>query len=77
MEKIQDKLSEALKLHVSRNHQAEPNLFANILMRLPELRTLGSKHADLLMWYRQRWKFLQLPPLFSEIFDIPKPEDNV
>lgn len=76
MEKIQDKLIEALKLQISRNHSTEPHLFANILMKLPELRMLGSKHADELQWIRQHWIKLRLPPLFAEIYDIPKCEDE-
>ena len=44
VEQIQDKLVEALKLQVSRNHSTEENLFAAIIMKLPELRTLGSQH---------------------------------
>ena len=50
----------------------EENLFAAIIMKLPELRTLGSQHQDLLRWYRAQWHRISLPPLFSEIFDIPK-----
>merc|ERR1719483_584638 len=55
VETIQDRLVEALKLQVSRNHSTEENLFAAIIMKLPELRTLGSQHQDLLRWYRAQW----------------------
>ena len=77
MERIQDKLIEALKLQISRNHAMEPSLFASILMKLPELRSLGTKHNDLLGWFRERWHRLQLPPLLSEIYDIPKAEEDL
>ncbi|XP_041367161.1 ecdysone-induced protein 78C-like [Gigantopelta aegis] len=76
VEKIQDKLIEALKLQVSRNHSTEENLFATIIMKLPELRTLGTQHNELLKWYRQQWGQVTLPPLFAEIFDIPKCEEE-
>ena len=76
VEKIQDKLIEALKLQVSRNHSTEENLFATIIMKLPELRTLGAQHNELLKWYRQQWGQVNLPPLFAEIFDIPKCEEE-
>ncbi len=72
VERIQDKLTEAIKLQVSRNHSTEPAIFANILMKLPELRMLGTKFADQLVWYRDHWDKLHLPPLYAEIFDIPK-----
>lgn len=76
VELIQDKLIEALKLQISRNHSTEPHMFANILMKLPELRMLGSKHGDQLAWYRINWNQLRLPPLFAEIYDIPKSEED-
>lgn len=76
VERIQDRLVEALKLQVSRNHSTEENLFASIIMKLPELRTLGSQHNDLLRWYRTQWHRGSLPPLFAEIYDIPKNQDS-
>ena len=72
VERIQDRLIEALRLQVSRNHSTEENLFATIIMKLPELRTLGSQHNEMLCWYRARWQRVELPPLFAEIYDIPK-----
>ena len=72
VERIQDRLIEALRLQVSRNHSTEENLFATIIMKLPELRTLGSQHNEMLRWYRARWQRVELPPLFAEIYDIPK-----
>ncbi|ESO91576.1 hypothetical protein LOTGIDRAFT_122023 [Lottia gigantea] len=75
VEQIQDKLIEALKLQVSRNHSTEENLFASIIMKFPELRTLGHQHNELLKWYRVQWNRISLPPLFAEIYDIPKQED--
>ncbi|CAG5131516.1 unnamed protein product [Candidula unifasciata] len=76
VERIQDRLVEALKLQVSRNHSTEENLFASVIMKLPELRTLGSTHNDLLRWYRLQWHRGNLPPLFAEIFDIPKNQSD-
>ncbi|XP_050408671.1 ecdysone-induced protein 78C [Patella vulgata] len=75
VEKIQDKLIEALKLQVSRNHSTEESLFASIIMKFPELRTLGHQHNELLKWYRIQWSRVTLPPLFAEIYDIPKHDD--
>ncbi|KAI8781374.1 ecdysone-induced protein 78C [Biomphalaria glabrata] len=71
VERIQDRLVEALKLQVSRNHSTEENLFPSIIMKLPELRTLGSQHNDLLRWYRMQWHRSNVPQLFAEIYDIP------
>ncbi|XP_057655843.1 ecdysone-induced protein 78C isoform X1 [Diorhabda carinulata] len=77
IEHHQDKLIEALKVQVGRNHASEPQIFSNLLIKLPELRNLGAKHTTHLDWFRLNWTKLTLPPLFAEIFDIPKTEDDL
>ncbi|CAH1371735.1 hypothetical protein MTP99_013194 [Tenebrio molitor] len=77
IEHHQDKLIEALKVQVGRNHANEPQLFSSLLIKLPELRNLGAKHSAHLDWFRMNWTKLTLPPLFAEIFDIPKSEDDL
>lgn len=77
IEHYQDKLIEALKVQVQRNHVNEPQLFSNFLIKLSELRNLGAKHSAHLDWFRINWMKLALPPLFAEIFDIPKSEDDL
>lgn len=32
----------------------------------------GTKHNEVLNWYRMNWRRFQLPPLFAEIYDVPK-----
>ncbi|OWR43774.1 ecdysone-induced protein 78C-like isoform X1 [Danaus plexippus] len=41
-----------------------------------EARVLGLQHNDQLTWCRLNWQRLVLPALFSEIFDIPKGEEE-
>ncbi|VDP36941.1 unnamed protein product [Soboliphyme baturini] len=41
VEAQQEKLIEALKLQLSRNHSSDPQLFSNLIMKLSELRTVG------------------------------------
>ncbi|CAG9839296.1 unnamed protein product [Diabrotica balteata] len=77
IEQHQDKLIEALKVQVGRNHASEPQIFSNLLIKLPELKNLGAKHTAHLDWFRMNWTKLTLPPLFAEIFDIPKTEDDL
>lgn len=62
---------------VGRNHVNESQLFSSLLIKLPELRNLGAKHTAHLDWFRVNWAKLTLPPLFAEIFDIPKSEDDI
>ncbi|CAK1588000.1 unnamed protein product [Parnassius mnemosyne] len=40
-------------------------------------RALGVRHAELLAWPRAHWPRLALPALFAELFDIPKPDEDV
>lgn len=74
VETLWEKLIEALKLQLKRNHSTEENLFGTALVKLSELRTLGSHHNELLQYYRANWHRCKIPPLFSEIYDIPKNE---
>ncbi|XP_075228918.1 ecdysone-induced protein 78C-like [Lycorma delicatula] len=78
IEHHQDKLIEALTIQVSRNNPSnETQVMSNILSKLPELRNLGAKHSVHLEWFRHNWEKLRLPPLFAEIFDIPKCEEDL
>ena len=48
-----------------------------VLETIGDLKTLGERHQSQLDWYRRRWNALsQLPPLFAEMFDIPRTEDQ-
>ena len=67
---------EALKLQVGRNHPSDLHIYPTLMANISELRSLGTKHADHLQWFRANWTRLKLPPLFAEIFDIPKSEDE-
>ncbi|KAL1239644.1 Nuclear hormone receptor [Trichinella pseudospiralis] len=72
VEKQQEKLIEALKLQLTRNHSSDPQALSSLILKLSELRSLTARHNDVLMWYRANYRRLKLPPLFSEIYDIPR-----
>jgi len=71
-----EKLLEALKIQLARNHVSEQNIYNTLLQRLPDLQQLGRRHGQLLSWFRSRWRRLQLPALFAEIFDVPRNETD-
>ena len=71
----QQRLLEALKFQLSRNHPMEMYLYSNLMGKLNELRILSDSHAKHLNSFRSRWNLLSLEPLFAEIFDIPKPPE--
>ncbi|XP_050429016.1 ecdysone-induced protein 78C isoform X1 [Adelges cooleyi] len=73
----QDRIVEAFKLQLSKSHGGDKNLAQSVLSKLPELRTIGRRHVAYLEWFRSNWHMLKLPPLFAEIFDIPKCEEDL
>ncbi|XP_045463025.1 ecdysone-induced protein 78C isoform X2 [Harmonia axyridis] len=75
IETLQDRLLEAMKIHVLRNHPEEGQIYESLLSTNSEVRLLSAKFAIHLEWLRQNWSKVSLPPLFAEIFDIPK-EDS-
>ncbi|KAK2584437.1 hypothetical protein KPH14_006817 [Odynerus spinipes] len=86
VQRLQDRLLEALRVQTSRNHNATGGeatsaagcaSISGVSQRIPELRALGARHANLLDWFRRNWTKLKLPPLFAEIFDIPKCEEDL
>lgn len=85
VQKLQDRLLEGLQIQSSRSHSLSNDIIpvsgcsptTSITQRIPELRALGSRHANLLDWFRRNWTKLKLPPLFAEIFDIPKCEEDL
>ncbi|CAG5084492.1 Similar to Eip78C: Ecdysone-induced protein 78C (Drosophila melanogaster) [Cotesia congregata] len=85
VQKLQDRLLEGLRIQNDRNHSLTNDTVpgsgsssgVSIAQRIPELRALGSRHANLLDWFRRNWTKLKLPPLFAEIFDIPKCEEDL
>lgn len=82
VQRLQDRLLEALRIQGGRNHSSGISAVGcpgviGIAQRIPELRALGLRHANLLDWFRRNWTKLKLPPLFAEIFDIPKCEEDL
>lgn len=85
VQRLQDRLLEALKVQALRNHTVSGEAtsaggcsgVSSVSQRIPELRALGARHANLLDWFRRNWTKLKLPPLFAEIFDIPKCEEDL
>ncbi|XP_063701492.1 ecdysone-induced protein 78C [Culicoides brevitarsis] len=80
--RARERIAEALRVQIIRSR---PNAASAALQTLPaleakiqELRSLGYRHSTHLDWFRtQHWTVARLPPLFAEIFDIPKAEDDL
>lgn len=72
--KIQETIIAALKFQINKHRENEGSqtTFQKLIMKLNELRAIGSSHSLHLQWFRTNWSRLKLPPLFAEIFDIPK-----
>lgn len=79
--RARERVSEALSFQILNSRagstQALQQLLPALEDRIPELRTLGLKHFSHLDWLRVNWRKASLPPLFAEIFDIPKYDDEM
>lgn len=71
------RVSKVLLLQVSMTRPGETSLVGLLLQRLSELRALSARHCSSLDWLRANWALLRLPPLFAEIFDIPKADEDM
>lgn len=78
--RTRERIAEALRVQIVRSRPGSTNslqLMPALEAKIPELRALGAKHCSHLDWLRNNWTKLRLPPLFAEIFDIPKIEDDL
>ncbi|XP_055909571.1 ecdysone-induced protein 78C isoform X1 [Eupeodes corollae] len=72
-------ITEALRVQIVRSRASSPQamqLMPALEAKIPELRSLGARHFSHLDWLRINWTKLRLPPLFAEIFDIPKTDEE-
>ncbi|XP_066590302.1 ecdysone-induced protein 78C isoform X2 [Prorops nasuta] len=88
VQRLQDRILEALNAQINRRNlpsaQADASCVVNpaicdiaIVQRIAELKSLGARHAAILEWSRNNWMKLKLPPLFAEIFDISKSDEDL
>ncbi|XP_021697913.1 ecdysone-induced protein 78C isoform X2 [Aedes aegypti] len=78
--KTRECIAEALRVQITRtrsNGVSALQIMPALEAKIHELRTLGEKHFAHLEWFRQNWSSIRLPPLFAEIFDIPKCEEDL
>ncbi|KAG4072857.1 hypothetical protein HA402_002600 [Bradysia odoriphaga] len=78
--RIREKIAEALRVQIVRSRPGSTvslQLMPALEAKIPELRGLGARHCTHLDWLRTNWTHIRLPPLFAEIFDIPKSDDDL
>ncbi len=79
--KTRERIAEALRVQIIRSRPNTANalqIMPALEAKLQELRSLGLRHFNHLDWFRINWnQTIRLPPLFAEIFDIPKCEDDL
>lgn len=77
--RTRERIADALRVQIARSRPGSTNslqLMPALEAKIPELNELGAKHCTHLNWLRTNWTQIRLPPLFAEIFDIPKPDDD-
>ncbi|XP_065349550.1 ecdysone-induced protein 78C isoform X2 [Cloeon dipterum] len=77
VQSLRDKLADALKCQAMQSSSGGQERVKQLQEMLLELHNLGIKHQQHLSWLRHHWTKMHLPPLFAEIFDIPKLEDDL
>ncbi|XP_050074231.1 ecdysone-induced protein 78C [Anopheles maculipalpis] len=79
--KTRECIAEALRVQITRsranNGMSALQIMPALEARVHELRMLGEKHSAHLEWFRTNWSTIRLPPLFAEIFDVPKCEEDL
>uniref|UniRef100_A0AAG5D594 Ecdysone-induced protein 78C n=1 Tax=Anopheles atroparvus TaxID=41427 RepID=A0AAG5D594_ANOAO len=80
--KTRECIAEALRVQITRSRANSIGIGALQIMpaleaKVHELRMLGEKHSAHLEWFRKNWNTIRLPPLFAEIFDVPKCEEDL
>lgn len=78
--RTRERIAEALRLQIVQTRSsstASTSLMPALEAKITELKILGVHHTSHLSWLRNNWTLLQgLPPLFAELFDIPKCDDD-
>uniref|UniRef100_A0A336LTJ3 CSON004371 protein n=1 Tax=Culicoides sonorensis TaxID=179676 RepID=A0A336LTJ3_CULSO len=75
-----ERIAEALRVQLIRsrsNSTTAVQILPALDAKIQELKSLGHRHSKHLDWLRTNWTLARLPPLFAEIFDIPKPDDEL
>ncbi|GAB0088278.1 Ecdysone-induced protein 78C [Sergentomyia squamirostris] len=76
--RTRDRISEALRVQIlSRRQDDTMKVIVELNDKITELRSLSAKHCVHLNWIKTNWSIMRLPPLFAEIFDIPKCEEDL
>lgn len=77
--RTRERIAEALRVQIVQTRSgstASLQLMPALESKISELKALGVHHSSHLNWLRNNWTLLRLPPLFVEIFDIPKCDDD-
>lgn len=77
--RTRERIAEALRVQIVQSRPgstASLQLMPALEAKITELKALGAHHCSHLNWLRNNWTVMRLPPLFAEIFDIPKCDDE-
>lgn len=80
LSRCRERVAEALRVQIVRTRPGSTSalqMMPALEAKITELRALGAMHVSHLDWLRTNWTFIRLPPLFAEIFDIPKTDDGL
>lgn len=68
-----ERLMDALRLQLSRSRSGDhQHVLESIFARVVELRHIGREQRREVIQLASMWPQLHLPPLFAEMYDVPK-----
>ncbi|KAK2715697.1 hypothetical protein QYM36_010313 [Artemia franciscana] len=73
----QERIQEALNFQLSRTHMSDSSIPLILMQRKHEVQSLNQRYCVLLDWFRSKWSRISLPPLYAEMFDIPRSEEDL
>ena len=65
VEKVQNRITQSLQAMMAANHSEDPALFAKLLMKIPDLRTLNTLHSEKLLGTYTQSRLHSVPPAES------------
>ncbi|XP_077994350.1 nuclear hormone receptor E75-like [Glandiceps talaboti] len=70
IEQLQEKLLECLRREIARHENRDQHLFARLIMKMTNLRSIASLHNEKILGFKLDWPNAQIPPLLAELNDL-------
>ncbi|XP_070566417.1 thyroid hormone receptor beta-A-like isoform X2 [Ptychodera flava] len=76
IEQLQEKLLECLRREVGKHGNRDQHLFARLIMKMTNLRSIASVHNEKMLCFRIDWPSANIPALLVELYDLTDALDS-